>query len=522
MSICKNRSSLLTTFIFIAGFLPFESFGALPQSFVDSTNAIIETLRKRDCFVSVAEDSHQPAGQIISIRQLNNYFGFGASIGKKWFFQYDSATYGDAFRRYFDWATPENEMKWDVNEELGDYQDYADADWLISWCDQYHIKVRGHNLFWNEKREWIPDWVMEIYAEDTAGFKATMKRRLDSTMTHFKGRVAHWDLINEIVHGESGLPERPGLLVTLSGDTSIFSWIFTKAREIDPVAKLGVNEFGIITANSSAKEYIEEIKSIESKGAQIDIVGLEGHLGDYVERTSYLERIDTIAAALPHELWLTEVDFLVDTLVRADKMEELMRTCFAHPRVGGLVLWVWWEGNRWRPYTSFLVDSNFTENDLGERWRTVRDSWKTATEGTLDAGGGFGFRGFHGDYVASVQLGDSIFCDTFTLVPGEDTQKVALDLNFLTGTRQPLLNKASKASFSLNGKTVNFTLPPSENCPLFLFVYTLSGKLLAKKQVTVENGSIRLKDGEPVSGCHIICLGTERRTFFSTMNVILK
>jgi GH35 family endo-1,4-beta-xylanase len=190
-----QRSRVLKLGLIVLGGLISNVVAELPKAFIDSTNAIIDTLRKRECVLNISNQDLVGGGKEIRVRQLRNHFGFGASIGKKWFTKTDSAKYGDAFRAYFEWATPENEMKWPQNEQSDDYQDFDLADSLISWCRTYDIKVRGHNLFWNERREWMPSWALEL---SPANFKSAMARRIDGAMTHFKGKVAHWDIINEI------------------------------------------------------------------------------------------------------------------------------------------------------------------------------------------------------------------------------------------------------------------------------------------------------------------------------------
>jgi GH35 family endo-1,4-beta-xylanase len=494
-----------------------NAFAELPQKFIDSTNAIIDTLRKRECVLKISSQNQSVNGKTVRIKQIRNDFGFGASIGKKWFDRTDSLKYGEAFRNYFEWATPENEMKWPSNEEADDYQDFELADSLISWCQRYDIKVRGHNLFWNERREWMPSWSLEL---SPAGFKQAMQRRIDGAVTHFKGKVAHWDVINEIVHYKDadGVRQitKPGLLAQLSGDTTIFSWIFQKARSIDSSVVMAVNEYSVIEKVADTKEYIEEIKDIEKNGGKIDIVGLEGHFDDYMERSSYMERIDTIARSIPHTMWLTEVDFTLAASYseRADKMEELMRSAFAYPRIGGLVLWAWWEGNQWKDgLSSFLVDSTFNETELGNRWRTVRNSWKTDTSGTVNSDGEFTFKGYSGKYEVSVPFGDSLYCDTFYLEPGQGKKSATVELTFSVGTRREgkKYNNGEKVFF--NGKSI--TLPDAINPrELVLSVYTLSGRLIGKQPVAIRKGIINQSVLLP-PGMHVIKLATKEHTIYS-------
>lgn len=43
----------------------------------------------------------------------------------------------------------ENEMKWYANEKIPGQLDYNVADAMLSLVQKYNIKVRGHNVFWD-------------------------------------------------------------------------------------------------------------------------------------------------------------------------------------------------------------------------------------------------------------------------------------------------------------------------------------------------------------------------------------
>jgi len=67
--------------------------------------------------------------------------------------------------------------------------------------------------------------------------------RLESVVPHFRGKFLHWDVNNEMLHGDF-FKSRLG--------ESIWPYMFKRARELDPDAKLFVNDYNIIT-------YVEEM-----------------------------------------------------------------------------------------------------------------------------------------------------------------------------------------------------------------------------------------------------------------------
>jgi endo-1,4-beta-xylanase len=449
----------------------------------------------------------------ITVKQLKHHFGFGAALPWAPLKKDSAAAYARTFLKYFEWATPENEMKWAYDEpsdSCGSFleMNYSDADSLVNWCRRNGLKVRGHNLFWNEKPDWQPGWVKCL---DTADFRTAMKSRIDSAMTHFKGRVEQWDIINEIVHGPTGQVEIPGYYAKMTGDTSIFPWIFKKARAIDPKVKMGVNEFCIIEKCSSLRDYVNMINKITREGGDINIVGLEGHFGANMNRLDYTKKIDSIATGTNHkEIWLTEVDFSI-TENKEDSLEEVMRTAFSHKDIGGLMLWMWWEGNRWRSYyTSCLVDSGFRELPLGARWRKMKDSlWTTNMSGATNASGEYKFRGFYGVYEVTTMNGTVSRKDTVNFKPDS---ALIFNVPNLSGVLTPGAIGFTEKTVSLNGKRVMVKCVANPTEPMFLSTYSLSGKLI-KKTLIDFNNTLGICS-EASIGCYIYRIGTANEVFY--------
>ncbi|MCX7727779.1 MAG: endo-1,4-beta-xylanase, partial [Chitinispirillaceae bacterium] len=320
-------------------------------------------------------------------------------------------------------------MKWtyvDGDSVKKETPNYERADWLVDWCLQNHIKVRGHNLFWNEHTGWIPKWTYTLTPEE---FKAAMKERIESAMGHFKGRVVQWDVINEIVHGRGGSTPTVTMLDSATGDPNIFKWILEEARKIDPISKFVINDYNLIEQYDVIDKFIAKVKPLSP---YYDIVGCEGHFSKYVERSSYEQKINKLASQLNKPIWLTEVDFTIgDTAnvgtLQADKMEELMRTCFANKNVEGLIIWVWCKRRMWRnDITSYLVDSLLNETEAGKRWKKVRSEWKTNLTAKTDAQGKIKFNGFQGEYVIKYTINNIEYVDTFYLEPGSSTKEIAI------------------------------------------------------------------------------------------------
>lgn len=296
----------------------FSSEAALTQAFKDATDKAIDSVRRSDCEISFQFKGNDviDTGITVSAKLIRHHFGFGGAIcWDSGFVKVGKEKYGNAVKEYFEWCTPENEMKWYYNDTTGgtpcDPGDYSHGDSIVQWCLRNGLKVRGHNLFWNERVEFQAycarpygpyhptdesTQIKTLSASEREQFIEEMVTRITDMVTLFKGRVSHWDAVNEIVHfttDDDGarVVKTPGLLATWTGKTKnngaeVFNWILEMADSIDPDVKLCVNEYNVIEQNHDEDAYIAMIKEINknAKNAKIDIIGLEAHFGSLVSR----------------------------------------------------------------------------------------------------------------------------------------------------------------------------------------------------------------------------------------------
>jgi GH35 family endo-1,4-beta-xylanase len=305
--------------------------------------------------------------------------------------------YQEFFRSHFNWAVFQNEAKWYANEPVRGEISYADADALLDWCEANDILVRGHNLFWSPAK-WQPKWVIQL---DTNDLRQAVETRLESATTHFRGRFQQWDVNNEMLHG-SFFRDRLG--------EAIEPWMFQRAHELDPDAKLFVNDYNILSADKNfsdvqTDEYVSEIRKLLAQGAPIQGVGIQGHIWneDILAHPEVIkQRLDKIAAlGLP--VWITEFDVAdADDKTAADKLELVYRTAYSHPAVAGIMTWIPWAGDSWRGTNAGLARVDWTLSAAGERFESLKREWSTQTNGQTDANGNFPFRGFPGDYEIAV------------------------------------------------------------------------------------------------------------------------
>jgi xylan 1,4-beta-xylosidase len=376
----------------------------LPQLFAAddwraAANARIEKNREQDFQIQALDAQGRPAsGAQVECRQVRPAFPFGAAMSSK---VLDNPQYQEFFRTNFNWAVFNNESKWYANEPARGKTSYAAADAMLDWCAANDIPVRGHNLFWSPEK-WQPQWIAQLGTND---LRNAVESRLEGATAHFRGRFLQWDVNNEMLHG-SFFRDRLG--------EAIEPWMFQSAHELDPAAKLFVNDYNILSVDQSfndtqTDEYVAEIRKLLAQGAPIDGVGIQGHIWNeniLAHPEVIKQRLDKIAAlGLP--IWITEFDVAdAGENSSADKLELVYRTAYSHPAVAGIMTWIPWAGDSWRGTNAGLARVDWTLSAAGQRFESLMREWSTHTNGQADAQGIFNFRGFPGDYEITVSISD--------------------------------------------------------------------------------------------------------------------
>lgn len=114
-----------------------------------------------------------------------------------------------------------------------------------------------------------------------------LKDFITKTVSHYKGKVKAWDVINEsMADGNSGL--RTSTNSSTSG-TDVFYWsdylgrdwalkAFQYAAETDPSALLFINDYNLESNEAKLDSTIKYVNYLKSKGAKIDGIGTQMHM----------------------------------------------------------------------------------------------------------------------------------------------------------------------------------------------------------------------------------------------------
>ena len=205
-----------------------------------------------------------PVGAAVLASLLKNDANYRAVVNT----EYNSITTGNELK--FDWIEPQQ----------GQFN-YADGDYLIAFAQQYHQRVHAHNLIWNQA---LPNWVLN-FSGDSAAWENLFKTHIQTEVTHYKGLVDSWDVVNEAIRDDDGTLRNQDVN---PGDGSIWrrhlgpgyiARAFRYAHEADPGALLFYNDSGQEWSGGLKLDSILAlVNRLKAAGIPIDGIGMEMHI----------------------------------------------------------------------------------------------------------------------------------------------------------------------------------------------------------------------------------------------------
>ncbi|CAG6393034.1 endo-1,4-beta-xylanase [Actinacidiphila cocklensis] len=259
-----------------------------------------------------------------------------------------TGTPGSIAARQFDAVTPENEMKWEsVEPERGTY-DWAAGDAIVAFAKAHGMQVRGHNLVWHSQ---LPEWLTTGDFSDDE-LRAVMLKHVTDEVTHYKGRIAAWDVVNEPFTDDGGY--RAGLWYRRLG-VSYIADAFRAAHAADPAAKLYLNDYGIEGIGPKSDAMYALATSLKQQGVPIDGVGFQAHFALGRVPADFRANLQRFAG-LGLDVAVTELDVRMPTppdaaslRQQADDYDAVLRACLAVARCRGVTVWGFSDATSWVP-----------------------------------------------------------------------------------------------------------------------------------------------------------------------------
>jgi endo-1,4-beta-xylanase len=244
----------------------------------------------------------------------------------------------------FNCLTPENEMKWDAVEGSKGNHNFGPGDQLVQFAQQHGMKVRGHTLVWHAQ---VPGWVQNLQKQE---LHTTMITHIKDVMTHFKGKIYAWDVVNE-VFDESGHLRQS--LWSRNFNNTFIAEAFKTARSVDPMAKLYINDYNIESMNAKSNGLYNLVKQLKSEGVPIDGVGFQSHLGVGRVPGDMQQNLQRFAS-LGVDVAITELDIAIhlpstqtSLNQQATDYAKVFSDCEAVSRCVGVTVWGFTDKYTW-------------------------------------------------------------------------------------------------------------------------------------------------------------------------------
>jgi endo-1,4-beta-xylanase len=294
---------------------------------------------------AVAVAAGSPASADATLGQLAAARGryFGSATDNP---ELGDAPYVQILTGEFGQLTPGNAQKWDTIEPSQGQFNYGPADTVVDLARSNGLTVRGHTLVWHSQ---LPGWVSNVPAAQLLG---VMRNHIANEVGHFRGRVMHWDVVNEAFE-ENGT-RRQSVFQQRIGDGYIAE-AFRAARAADPDVKLYYNDYNIEGVNAKSDAVYNLVRSLRQQGVPIDGVGMQAHLVLGQVPSTLQQNIQRFAD-LGVDVALTELDIRMRLPRDAAKDRQqaadygaVTRACLAVTRCVGITLWDYTDRYSWIP-----------------------------------------------------------------------------------------------------------------------------------------------------------------------------
>jgi endo-1,4-beta-xylanase len=231
------------------------------------------------------------------------FFAIGAAIEPS---QLDDPAGTTLLKRHFASITAENVMKWSSLQPTEGNFNFGPADKIVSFAQANGIIVFGHTLCWHNQ---VPDWVFRDGAGPASKELVLQRLRthITTVMTHFKGKVYGWDVVNEAIDDGSATYKNNNWYQSCGPDY-IFE-AFETARTADPSARLFYNDYSATNAVKREKIYtlLSELKAQN----MVDGMGLQGHWNIDAPSDDLISAAFNRYRSLGVELRISELDVSV-------------------------------------------------------------------------------------------------------------------------------------------------------------------------------------------------------------------
>ena len=340
------------------------------------------------------------AGVLSAQETLKNYadkipLNIGTCVDSN--FYQNNQTYSNVVKREFNTVVCENEMKPASLQPTQGVFTFTIADKIVAFAQQNNMKIRGHTLVWHNQN---PNWLAKgSWTRQT--LLAAMKAHINGVLSHFKGKIIEWDVVNEAFDDNGAGALRSTFWQNIIGSDYIDS-AFTYAHQADPAALLFYNDYSTCTINAKSTAIYNMIRTMLANGVPIQGIGFQSHqqisdstAGLYANMKANFDRF----ASLGLSLSITELDVRMPLPSDQTKLNTqagmyrmFMQLALVTPSCHTFMMWGFTDSHSWitRQYpgqgAAVIFDENYQPKPA---YTALLDVLKAPPTVTL-------FRGFSG------------------------------------------------------------------------------------------------------------------------------
>lgn len=215
--------------------------------------------------------------------------------------------YSEIAIKQFNSFTPENIFKADYIHPEQNVYNWTQTDSLSDFCLANKKRLHGHTLIWYKQ---IPQWILN-YQGNSGDWEKLFKSHIQTLVSHFKGKVAAWDVVNEAFNEDGTL--RNSIWREKLGDGYIEK-AFIYAAEADPNALLFYNDFNLESNPNKCSSVLSLLNNLRNIGIKVDGIGLQMHINIYSAEPSQIASAFQNIADDGYKIHVSELDISLNPL----------------------------------------------------------------------------------------------------------------------------------------------------------------------------------------------------------------
>jgi endo-1,4-beta-xylanase len=218
-------------------------------------------------------------------------------------------TYKEIAIRQFNSVTPENLFKPEYLHPEPGFFNWADADSLVGFCIANNKRIHGHTLIWHQQ---LPQWI-QGFQGNSHDWDLLMKIHIQTIVSHFKGKVSGWDVVNEAFNEDGTLRNSIWLQKLGAG---YIEKAFLYAHEADPDVLLFYNDYNLESNPNKRNSVLSLLNNIRNRGIQVDGIGIQMHVNIMSTEATQLASALQSMINYGYRIHLSEMDVSINPLGR--------------------------------------------------------------------------------------------------------------------------------------------------------------------------------------------------------------